>query len=104
MSGELFGGHALKAKELAARKNGGRYFLVLGRGQDKHGVLGRLFESFKKSIKGVVGDLMRLIDNSDLVAAAGGRVTHVFAQLADLFDAAVGGGVNLQNIDHLLAL
>ena len=59
----------------------------------------RLLERLEQSVEGGVGDLVRLVEDVDLVAVARGAVAGGVAQFANLVDAAVGGGVDLDDVD-----
>ena len=90
--------HGAKAEMLAARSNGLRNILRLGRGQHEHDVAGRLLQRFQQSIESRIGDLVGLVENVDLEAIARRAVARSLAQLADLVNAAIGGGVNLNHV------
>ena len=77
---------------------------MLGGRQDKNGVLGRFFESFKKGVKRVVRDLVRFVDDIHFVTAARRGITNVVAELSNFFDAAIRSRIDFQHIDHFLAL
>ena len=47
---------------------------------------------------------MRFVDDVHLKPAAGRRITDVFAEFADLFDATIGCSIDFQDIHNLLAL
>ena len=94
--GELDG---VEAEVLAARADGLGNVLGLGGGHHEDDVGGRLFEGLEQGVEGGVGDLVGLVEDVDLVAVAGGGVAGGVAQLANLVDAAVGGGVDLDDID-----
>ena len=59
----------------------------------------RLLEGLEQSIEGGVGDLVGLVEDVDLVAVARGAIAGGIAQFANLVDAAVGGGVDLDDVD-----
>ncbi len=112
VGGDVFGGgdgaeladdvvelDGVKAEVLAARANGLRDVLGLRRGHHEDDVLGRLFEGFEKCVEGGVGDLVRLVEDVDLVLVAGGAIAGGVAELADLVDAAIGGSVNFDYVD-----
>ena len=84
---------------LAARADGLRNVLGLGGGHHEDDVVGRLFQGFEQRVEGGIGDLVRLVEDVDLVAVARGTIAGGVAQFADLVDAAVGGGVDLDDVD-----
>ena len=89
----------MKAEVLAARADGLGDVLGLRGGHHEDDVVGRLFEGLEQGVEGGVGDLVRLVEDVDLVLVARGAVAGGVAQLADLVDAAVGGGVDLDDVD-----
>ena len=89
----------VEAEVLAARADGLGNVLGLGGGHHEDDVVGRLFERLQQRVEGGVGDLVRLVEDVDLVAVARGAVAGGVAQLANLVDAAVGGGVDLDDVD-----
>ena len=112
IGGDVFGGgdgaqlaedvvelDGVKAEVLAARADGLRDVLGLRGGHHEDDVVGRLFEGFEQGVEGGVGDLVRLVEDVDLVSVARGAVAGGVAQLADLVDAAVGGGVDFDDVD-----
>ncbi len=83
---------------LAARGDGGRDLVRFGGAEDEDGPLGRLLDGLQEGVEGFAGDLVGFIDDEDFVLVAGGLVADVFAQLAHFIDAAVGGGVDLDDV------
>ena len=63
--------------------------------------LGRLFQRLEQRIEGGVGDLVGFVEDVDLEAVARRTVARGLAQLADLVDAAIGGGVDLDHIHRI---
>ncbi len=76
----------------------GKKFFGVGRGEDEAGVRGRFFERLEKGVGGRAGDLVRLVDDVDLGWELRGGVAHAFAQIADIVDTAVAGGVDLDDV------
>jgi hypothetical protein len=62
-------------------------------------VVGRLFQRLKQRIKGGIGYLVRLVKDVNFVAVARRAVAGGVTQFADLIDAAIRGGVDLDDID-----
>ncbi len=89
----------VKAEVLAARADGLRNVLGLRGRHHEDDVVGRLLEGLEQGVEGGVGDLVGFVEDPDLVLVAGGAVAGGLAQLADLVDAAVGGGVDLKDVD-----
>ena len=61
--------------------------------------VGRLLERLEERVPGVAGDLVGLVEDVDLAPEVAGRIGEPVAQLADLVDAAVGGGVDLEDVE-----
>ena len=89
----------VEAEVLAARADGLRDVLGLGGGHHEDDVVGRLFEGFEEGVEGGVGDLVGFVEDVDLVLVARGAVAGGVAELADFVDAAVGGGVDFDDVD-----
>ena len=90
-----------KMKMLRAGANGIGEILGLRRGHDENHFVGRLFERLEKRVGGFVGEHVGFVEDDDFVASAGGRVTHHVAQLANLVDAAIGGGVDFDHVERI---
>ncbi len=69
-----------------------------GGAQDEHDPLGRLLQRLQQRVEGFAGDLVRFVDDEDLVAVARRPVADVLAQLAHFVDAAIGGRVDLDHV------
>ena len=63
----------VKAEVLAAGADGLGNVLGLRGGHHEDDVGGRLFESLEQGVEGGLGDLMRFVEDVDLVAVAGGE-------------------------------
>ena len=90
--------HGVKAEVLAAGADGLRNVLGLGGRHHEDDVVGWLFERLEKSVEGRIGDLMGLVQDVDLVLVARGAIPCGIPQFADLVDATVGGGVDLDDV------
>ena len=86
---------------LATGKDGPGHLVQLGRGQDEDHVLGGLFQSLEQRVECLGGEHMNFIDDEDLVAIPRRPVPDAFPQLTNLVNAAVGGRIDLENIDGL---
>ncbi len=91
----------MKAEVLAARANGLRNILRLRRRHHEDDVRRRLFQRLQQRIERRLGNLVRFVENVDLVAVAGRRIARRIAQFANLIDAAIGGRVNLDHVDRI---
>ena len=100
-TGNFLKRESAKLKKLRARFD--RLDEIFGSrgGENENDALGRLFQSFQQRVRGFVGELMRFVEDHDFVAARSGRVTDHFAKFADLVDAAIGGGVNFENVERI---
>ena len=90
--------HAAERELLAAGGDGRRDLMGFRGAEDKDGPFGRLFQRFQQRVEGLVGDLMRFVDDENLVAVPRRAKTDALAQLAHLIDTAVGGGVDFNNV------
>ena len=90
---------ALEIELLAAGANGNRDRLRLGRRQNKHDIVRRLFEGFEKCVFGVRRQLVRFVNDENFVAHFHRAVADGFAHFLNVGDAAVAGGVHLDNVD-----
>ena len=84
---------------LEARQDRRREARGLGRGEHEDDEVGRLLERLEERVPGVLGDLVRLVEDVDLAAQLAGRVGEALAQVADGVDAAVAGGVDLDQVE-----
>ena len=73
----------------------------LGGGEDKLGVLRRLFEGLQQGVEGAGREHVHLVNDEDLVTGAARQVADVLAQLADIIDAGVGGAIDLDYVKPL---
>src|SRR5581483_5265740 len=81
----------------------GRGHLVrVGRGEDEDDVRGRLLEGLQERVERRLREHVDLVDEVDLVRRAAGRrhVVRVVAELADVVDAAVARGVELDQVER----
>ena len=73
--------------------------LGLGRREDELDVGRRLLDHLQQGVEPRIGDHVRLVDDVDLVAAVHRREEGPLAQVTRLVDAAVGGRVDLDDVD-----
>src|SRR6185312_8322180 len=95
---ELYG---MEAEVLAARADGLRYVFGLRCGHHEDDVVGRFFERLEQRVEGRIGDLMGLVEDVDLVLVARWTIARRVAELPDFVDAAVGGGVDFDDVDRI---
>ena len=74
--------------------------LGLGGGEDEADVLRRLLDDLQQGVEALRGDHVGLVDDVDLVAVAHRLERRLLAQLAGVVDAAVGGRVDLDDVDR----
>ena len=69
-------------------------------GHDEDHFFRRLFEGLEQRVGSFVGEHVRFIEDDHLVASADRRVPHHIAQLANLVDASIGGGIDFQHVQR----
>ncbi len=89
---------AAEVEALAARQDGGRHLVRLGGGQHEDGVRRRLLQRLEQGVEGLGGEHVDLVDDVDLHPPFDRREVDLVAQIADIVDAAVGGGVHLDDV------
>ncbi len=95
----MFSGVGSREVEALAAVDDRRHHLVgLGRREHEDGVRRRLLERLQERVPGLPGEHVGLVEDVDLPAAAGGRVADAVAELADVVDGAVRGGVHLDHV------
>ena len=85
---------------LAARKHRGRDLVHLGGRQDENGMRRRLFQRLQQGVEGCRGEHVDFVDDVDFVAPLVGGKIDLIAQVAHIFDAGVGGGVDLDQVQE----
>ena len=71
----------------------------IGRREDEEARRWRLFEGLEQRVEGLLRQHVHLVDQVHLVASAQRHVGRLVAQLADVVDPRVGGGVDLDQVD-----
>ena len=84
---------------LEARQDRRREERRLGRGEHEDDEVGRLLDRLEERVPGVLGDLVRLVEDVDLASELARRVRQALAQVADVVDAAVARGVDLDQVE-----
>ena len=87
-------------ERLAARAHGRQHLGEVGGAEDEDEVGRRLLDQLQQRVPGGVGELVRLVEDVDLVAALGGLEHDALADLADVVDAALRGGVHLDHVER----
>ena len=84
----------------AAREDGRRQLLRVGRRQQKLDMRWRLFQGFQQCVKTVSREHVYLVYEVDLVATLGGGVLNVVQYLAGIVNPGAGGCIYLQQVDE----
>ena len=92
-------GDAAEVEALAAGEDGGGEFLDFGGGKDEFYVGGRFFEGFEEGVEGFVGEHVDFVDDIDFEFSAGRGVGNAVAEFFDAFDSAIGGAIDLENVE-----
>ena len=77
----------------------GEHPVGLGRGEHELDVRRRLLDDLEQGVEALRGHHVRLVDDVDLVAARHRAERRPLAQLAGVVDAAVAGGVDLDDVE-----
>ena len=71
------------------------------RAKDEDSPLGRLFKGLQKGVEGFGRNLVRFVNDENLVSVAGGAKADVLTQFAHLIDASIGSGVNFDDVNRV---
>ena len=86
---------------LAARTDG-LWNVLRRRGrQHENDVVRRLFQRLQQGVESSISDLMSFVKNVNFETVAGRTVTRGLTKFADFVDAAVGGGIDFNNVDRV---
>ena len=96
---EILQTRPLEDEGLAARADGGEDLREVGGAEDEDEMRRRLFDQLQERIPGGVRELVRLVEDVDLVAPLDRLEHHAVADLADVVDAALRGGVHLDHVE-----
>ena len=88
---------------VGARADRANDLVGLGRGEDELHMLGRLFDNLEQGVEALRGHHVCLVDDVDLVARLRRPVCRPLAQVARVVDAAVTGGVDLDDVNSARA-
>ena len=94
------GRHEPERVVVRARADRADDLLRLGRREHEFHVLRRLLDDLQQGVEALRGDHVRLVDDVDLVARLRRPVGGLFAQVTGVFDAAVAGRVDLDDVDR----
>ena len=98
--GDLGESERAKVEMLRARTNRIDEIFGLGRRHHEDDAIGRLFERLEQGVGGFAGEHVRFVEDDDFVARSRWRVADHFAKFANLVDAAVGGGVDFDDVER----
>ncbi len=93
-----FEGDATEVEALAAGADGRGYLVRFRRREDEDDVRRRLLERLQEGIRGLGGEHVGFVEDVDLEVGATGRIADFLAQVLDGIDAAVAGGVELDEV------
>ena len=99
--GELLDRRPREVEAVAAVDDRRQDLRGLGRGEHEDGVRRRLLERLEKRVPCLGGEHVRLVEDVDLVAPGDRRVDDALAQVADVVDGVVGGGVHLDDVQRV---
>ena len=88
-----------EVEALAPADDRGRHLVRLGGGQHEPHAGRRLLEDLQQGVERLAGEPLRLVDDVDLLAALHRRGGRLLAEFARVLDAAVGGGVDLDDVE-----
>ena len=87
-------------KGLAAGANRREHLPEVGSAEDEDEVRGRLLDQLEEGVEGGLGELVRLVEDVDLVAALDRLEDHVLADLAHVVDPALARRVHLDDVER----
>ena len=97
---EVLQARPLEDERLAARAHGRQHLREVGRAEDEDEVRRRLLDQLQERVPGGVGELVRLVEDVDLVAPLDRLEDDAVADLADVVDAALRRGVHLDHVER----
>ena len=93
-------GEAAEVVPLAAGDDGGENLLGLGGAQDEDDVAWWLFQRLQEGVGGLVGEHVGFVDDVDLAGRLDRGEVDLVPDVADLVDAPVAGGVQLDDVEQ----
>ena len=97
---EILQARPLEDERLAARTHGRQHLREVGGAEDEDEVRRRLLDQLQERVPGGVRELVRLVEDVDLVAPLHRLEDDAVADLADVVDAALRGGVHLDHVER----
>ena len=98
--GDLLQRRALEVEALAAVDDRRHHLVRLGGREHEDGVRRRLLERLQERVPGLAGEHVGLVEDVDLPAPGRRRVADPLAQVADVVDRAIRGGVHLDHVER----
>ncbi len=89
----------LEGERLTARTHGRDDLDEVGRAEDEQEVGRGLFDQLQQRVPGGIGELVRLVEDVDLVAPLDRLQDHALADLANVVDPALRSGVHLDHVE-----
>ena len=96
---EILQARPLEDERLAARADGRQHLREVGGAEDEDEMRRRLLDQLQQRVPGGVRELVRLVEDVDLVAALDRLQDDAVADLADVVDAALRGRVHLDHVE-----
>ncbi len=97
---DLLAGRPGEVEAVAAIDDGRRHLVRLGGGEHEDGLRRRLLERLQERVPCLRREHVRLIEDVDAPATAGRGRGNALAQLADVVDRVVRGGVHLDHVER----
>ena len=94
----------LEVEDLTAAEDRRKHLVLLGRRHNEDGVARRLLKRLEEGVEGARRQHVHLVDDEDLVLSGRGRDVHLLAERADIVDAVVRRGVELDQVEGVALL
>ena len=91
-------GQAAEIVPLAAGQDGGQDAVGLGGAEDEDDVGGRFLQGLEEGVGSLAGEHVGFVDDVDLAPVLGGLEMDLVADLPDLFNAAIAGRVQFDDV------
>ena len=97
---EILQPRPLEDERLAARAHGRQHLREVGGAEDEDEMRRRLLDQLQERVPRRIRQLVRLVEDVDLVLPLDGLQHDAVADLADVVDAALRGGVHLDHVER----
>ncbi len=91
---------ALEVEDLTAAEDRREHLVLLGGGHDEDGVARGFLEGLEEGVEGARGQHVDLVDDEHLIFTGRGGDVDLLAEGADVVDAVVRGGVELDEVER----